>query len=52
MIAHAHPGSKTMALAEEVVGWEKKVYTLDHPANVELQGVGVGMWDENEITGS
>jgi hypothetical protein len=37
LIAHAHPGSKTAQLAQEVAGWDKLVFTLDHPANAHLQ---------------
>ncbi|MBN1876593.1 MAG: transposase [Anaerolineae bacterium] len=37
LIAHAHPGSKTAQLAQEVTAWGKRVFTLDHPANVHLQ---------------
>ncbi|MBN1583138.1 MAG: DNA-processing protein DprA [Anaerolineae bacterium] len=46
LIAHAHRGSKTMAMAEEIVGWRKKVYTLDHPANEGLRELGVAGWDQ------
>jgi len=41
LIAHAQPGSKTEQLAQEVVGWGKPVYTLDHPANEHLLALGV-----------
>jgi len=41
LIAHAQPGSKTEQLAQEVVGWGKSVYTLDHPANEHLLALGV-----------
>ena len=41
LIAHAQPGSKTEQLAQEVVGWGKQVYTLDHPANERLLALGV-----------
>ena len=40
LIAHAQPGSKTEQLAQEVVGWGKPVYTLDHPANEHLLALG------------
>jgi predicted Rossmann fold nucleotide-binding protein DprA/Smf involved in DNA uptake len=40
LIAHAQPGSKTEQLAQEVVGWGKQVYTLDHPANGYLLALG------------
>jgi len=36
LVAHAQPDSKTGQLAQEVVGWGKQVYTLDHPANERL----------------
>jgi predicted Rossmann fold nucleotide-binding protein DprA/Smf involved in DNA uptake len=41
LMAHAQPGSKTEQLAQEVVGWGKPVYTLDHPANEHLLALGV-----------
>ena len=41
LIAHAQPGSKTEQLAQEVLGWGKQVYTLDHPANEHLLALGV-----------
>ena len=40
LIAHAQPRSKTEQLAQEVVGWGKQVYTLDHPANEHLLALG------------
>jgi predicted Rossmann fold nucleotide-binding protein DprA/Smf involved in DNA uptake len=40
LIAHAQPGSKTEQLAQEVLGWGKPVYTLDHPANQHLLALG------------
>ena len=40
LIAHAQPGSKTEQLAQEVVGWGKPVYTLDHTANEHLLALG------------
>ena len=40
LIAHAQPGSKTEQLAQEVLGWGKQVYTLDHPANEHLLASG------------
>jgi predicted Rossmann fold nucleotide-binding protein DprA/Smf involved in DNA uptake len=40
LIAHAQPGSKTEQLAQEVVGWGKQVYTLDHLANEHLLALG------------
>ncbi len=44
LIAHAQPGSKTKQLAQEVVGWGKRVYTLDHPANDNLLALGVSRY--------
>lgn len=41
LIAHAHPGSKTAALAREIVGWGKPVYVLDHPSNGHLLSAGM-----------
>jgi predicted Rossmann fold nucleotide-binding protein DprA/Smf involved in DNA uptake len=40
LIAHAHPGSKTVALAEEAVAWGKSVYALDGPWNEHLLATG------------
>ena len=40
LIAHARPGSKTEALAREVLEWGKPLYTLDHPANHHLLELG------------
>jgi predicted Rossmann fold nucleotide-binding protein DprA/Smf involved in DNA uptake len=40
LIAHAHPGSKTAALAQEIVGWGKPVYVLNHPENNHLLAAG------------
>jgi predicted Rossmann fold nucleotide-binding protein DprA/Smf involved in DNA uptake len=36
LIAHAEPGSKTARLAEEIAGWRKVVFTLEHPAGAHL----------------
>ncbi|MFZ1474662.1 MAG: hypothetical protein WAV79_17220, partial [Anaerolineae bacterium] len=33
---HAAPGGRTEALATEVIGWGKPVYTLAHPDNRNL----------------
>ena len=46
LIAHAYPGSKTAALAEEVAAWGKPVYTLDHPSNGHLLSLGVEVFDQ------
>lgn len=37
LMAHAHPGSKTAQLAQEIAEWGKPVFTLDHPANGHLR---------------
>lgn len=37
LIAHAHPGSKTAQLTQEIAGWGKSLFTLDHSANAHLQ---------------
>lgn len=41
LIAHAAPRSKTEALAKELMGLGKPIYTLDHPTNKNLQDLGV-----------
>jgi predicted Rossmann fold nucleotide-binding protein DprA/Smf involved in DNA uptake len=40
IVAHAQPGSASWLLAEEVLGWGKPVYTLDHLANDGLLTLG------------
>jgi len=49
LIAHARPGSKTEALAREVIGWGKPVYTLDHPANRNLLELGARRMEAAEL---
>jgi len=51
LIAHARPGSKTEALAREVIGWGKPVYTLDHPANSNLLELGARRMEAAELDG-
>jgi hypothetical protein len=43
LFAHAQPGSKTERLAQDVVGWDKPVYTLDHAANEPLRQMGMAV---------
>jgi predicted Rossmann fold nucleotide-binding protein DprA/Smf involved in DNA uptake len=50
LIAHAHPGSKTMALAKDIVAWGKPVYTLDHPSNEHLLALGARLFEERPGT--
>ena len=40
LIAHAQPGSKTEQLAQEVMEWDKEVYTLDNAVNGNLLALG------------
>ena len=40
LFIHAAPGGKTEALAREVIGWGKPVYTLKHDANSRLLALG------------
>ena len=40
LIAHAEADSKTAKLAEAVTGWGKPVWTVEHPANRNLLGMG------------
>ena len=44
LIAYAHPGSSTEALAKEMLGWGKQVWALDHPANQHLPVLGVSLY--------
>jgi len=44
LVAHAQPGSKTEDLARKALGWGKQMYTLEHPANEGLVGLGVELW--------
>lgn len=37
LIAHAEPGGKIARLAEEIAGWGKTVFALEHPAGAHLQ---------------
>jgi predicted Rossmann fold nucleotide-binding protein DprA/Smf involved in DNA uptake len=40
LFVHAAPDGRTEALAREVIGWGKPVYTLEHEANGNLSGLG------------
>lgn len=40
LVAHTEPGSKTEQLCREVIGWGKRVYTLDSAANASLAALG------------
>lgn len=40
LIAYAHPGGDTAALAQELLAAGRLVYALDHPANAPLLAVG------------
>ena len=40
LVAHADPGSKTAALAEEISTWGKPLWTVDHASNHILQAIG------------
>ncbi len=44
LIAHAHPGSKTAALAQRLAEQGRPVFTLDHPANEHLLTMGLHVW--------
>jgi len=44
LVVLAQPGSKTEGLTREALGWDKRVYTLEHPANEGLEGLGVELW--------
>jgi predicted Rossmann fold nucleotide-binding protein DprA/Smf involved in DNA uptake len=40
LIAHAESRSKTEALAQEITGWSKPLWTVEHSANRNLQAMG------------
>jgi len=44
LIAYAHPGGATAALAAELLAAGKPVYTLDHPANAGLLSAGAKVY--------
>lgn len=44
LVAYAHAGSSTEQLAQEMVGWGKSIYTLDHPTNGNLIALGAHVW--------
>lgn len=46
LIAHARPDSSTWRLTEEVLAWDKPVYTLPHKANEPLLDLGVRLRPE------
>jgi predicted Rossmann fold nucleotide-binding protein DprA/Smf involved in DNA uptake len=46
LIAYAHPGSSTEQLAQEVLGWDKPVFTLAHESNAPLQAMGAKIMEE------
>lgn len=46
IIAHADNNSKTAALAEEVAGWGKPLWTVAHPANHNLLALGFQPYGE------
>lgn len=41
---HARPGGRTEALARELIAAGKPLYTLDHPANAGLLGLGAAVY--------
>jgi predicted Rossmann fold nucleotide-binding protein DprA/Smf involved in DNA uptake len=46
LIAYAHPGGDTAALAQELLAAGRLVYALDHPANAPLLAVGATCYTE------
>jgi predicted Rossmann fold nucleotide-binding protein DprA/Smf involved in DNA uptake len=40
LMLHAAPASNTERLCRELIGWQKSIYTIDHPANQNLVGLG------------
>jgi predicted Rossmann fold nucleotide-binding protein DprA/Smf involved in DNA uptake len=47
LFVHAAPGGRTEALAREVIGWGKPVYTLGHDANCNLSALGAAPMQAN-----
>ena len=48
LFVHAAPGGRTEALAQEVIGWGKPVYTLGHAANSNVSALGAAPLQANE----
>ncbi|MBX3059337.1 MAG: DNA-processing protein DprA [Anaerolineae bacterium] len=46
-VAYAHPGSSTEQLVNEVLTWNKPVYTLPHDSNGHLHKKGVSTWQQH-----
>lgn len=44
IIAYAHPGSSTERLAQEVLGWGKRVWLVDHALNRRWVGEGARVY--------
>jgi predicted Rossmann fold nucleotide-binding protein DprA/Smf involved in DNA uptake len=47
LFVHAAPGGRTEALAREVIGWGKPVYTLGHAANSNVSALGAAPMQAN-----
>jgi len=47
LFVHAAPGGRTEALAQEVIGWGKPVYTLGHAANSNVSALGAAPMQSN-----
>lgn len=53
LIAYAHPGSSTEALAHELLAAGKPVFTIDHAANAGLVELGARVYAASEhVTGT
>ena len=46
LIAHAQAGSKTEALAKEILEWEKPVFTMQNEFNTNLEAMGIEALEE------
>ena len=44
LVAYAHPGGETKALAHALLAAGKPVYTVDHPANTALLAIGAQVY--------
>lgn len=52
LIAHAHRGSKTEALCQEVLASGKRVYTFNDPANLHLVAMGALPIEPDHFSGA
>ncbi|MCL4872322.1 MAG: DNA-processing protein DprA [Anaerolineae bacterium] len=50
-VAYAHPGSSTGQLVNQVLAWNKPIYTLPHSSNGRLHALGVKPWPPDHEAG-